>query len=405
VSKWNLDRLLTDKKSINKEVFSTIDGVEIVDPYTVRLKLKQPWGPLFVNLTSLQPGTNVASKAAVEKGGDEILSTKPVGTGPMVIDQWLRDDRVVLKRWDGYWRQGEDGKSLPYLDGFVERFISDPSVIMVEMKAGTVQLAETIEAKDVAGIKANPELNYWELPWVSRLYFTYGVNSEVEPFKNNPKVRYALQYALDREGMAKAMGFGLAKLAYYWAWAPATLGYNESVPKYTFDLNKAKQLLSEAGYPNGIDVRLLTISRQPEQRIGEIVKQMWDTAGIRTTMDVMERLTTIDRARSGNFQVYFYGHRNYPEPDMSFRLVTCGAATNYTNYCNQELMKCMSEGRAATDTKEREQVYTRCLRIIQEDALVGAGYFIPDNRVMHKSVKGVKVNWTETDLRGAWLDK
>ncbi|MCL4534418.1 MAG: ABC transporter substrate-binding protein [Bacteroidetes bacterium] len=405
VAKWNLDRLRTDKKSINKELFAAIQSVDVVDPLTIRLKLEQPWGPIFLNLTSLQPGTSVASKAAVEKSGDEILSTKPVGSGPMVIDQWLRDDKVVMKKWDGYWKNGEDGKPLPYIDSFVERFIQDPSVIMVEMKAGSVQLAENIEAKDVAGLKINPDLVYWQLPWVSLLYFTYGLNADAEPFKDNPKVRYALQYALDREGMAKAMGFGLATPAYYWAWAPTTLGYSEDLPKYKFDLAKAKQMLAEAGYPNGIDIRLLTISRQPEQRIGELVKQMWDTAGIRTTMDVMERLTTIDRAKAGNFQVYFYGHRNYPEPDMSFRLVTCNAATNYTNYCNQELMKCMSEGRAAFDTKEREKVYQRCLRIIQEDALVGGGYFIPQNRVMQKSVKGLQVHWQETDVREVWLDR
>ncbi len=405
VAKWNLDREFTDKKAISKETFAGVTGVEIKDPSTVRLKLKEPWGPIFLNLTSVMPGNGMASKAAVEKGGDEILSTKPVGTGPMVLDSWARDDRVTLKRWDGYWQKGADGQPLPYIDSFTERFISDPSVIQVEMKAGTVMLTENIESKDVASVKANPELVYQELSWVSSLYFTYGLNAEKAPFKDNKPVRYALQHALDREGMVKAMGFGLGKPAYYWAWADTTLGYNPQIPRYEFDIPKAKKLLADGGYPNGVDIELLAISRQPEQRIGEMVKQMWDNAGIRTTINSMERLTSIDRARSGNFQVYFYGHRNYPDPEASFRLVTCGTATNYTGYCNQELMKCMADGRKAFDTKERQGVYEKCLRIIQEDALVGAGYFIPQNRTFAKYVKGVEVRWLDTDLRRVWLDK
>jgi peptide/nickel transport system substrate-binding protein len=405
LAKWNLDRMLTDKKSMSKEVLSGILSVSVKDPSTVQLKLKEPWGPLFLNLTSVGPGNGMVSKAAVDKGGDEILSTKPVGSGPMVLDQWARDDRVTLKRWDGYWQKGVDGQSLPYFDTFVERFISDPSVSLVEMKAGTVHLTENLEPKDVAGVKANADLVYQELTWVSTLFFTYGLNAEKAPFKDSKPVRYALQHALDREGMVKAMGFGMGKPAYYWAWADTTLGYNAQIPRYEFDVAKAKKLLADAGYPNGIDIELLAISRQPEQRIGEMAKQMWDNAGIRTTINAMERLTSIDRARSGNFQVYFYGHRNYPDPEASFRLVTCGASSNYTGYCNQELMKCFAEGRKVFDTNEREKVYSRCLGIIQDDALVGGGYFIPQNRTYNKAVKGVEIRWLDTDLRRAWVDK
>jgi peptide/nickel transport system substrate-binding protein len=405
VAKWNIDRQLTDKKSIIKEIFAGIQSVSIKDPYTVQLKLKEPWGPIFLNFTSVMPGNGVISKAAVDKGGDEIHSTKPVGTGPMVLDQWARDDRVTLKRWDGYWQKGADGQSLPYIDTFTERFISDPSVTLVEMKAGTVHLMENLEAKDVATVQANPDLVYQRLDWVSMLFFTFGLNAEKAPFKDSKPVRYALQHALDRENMVKAMGFGMGKPAYYWAWADTTLGYDPQIPRYEFDIPKAKKLMADAGFPNGMDIELLAISRQPEIRISEMVKQMWDNAGIRTTINAMERLPSIDRARSGNFQVYFYGHRNYPDPEASFRLVTCGTATNYTGYCNQELMKCFAEGRKAFDTKERAGVYSRCLRIIQEDALVGAGYFIPQNRTYNKVVKGVEVRWLETDHRRVWIDK
>ncbi len=405
VAKWNLDRLLFDKKSYNREVYANINSIAIIDPYTIQIKLKEPWGTLLLNLTSLQTSTLFGSKQAVEKGGDDILSTKPVGTGPFVIDQWVRDNKVVLKRFDNYWKMGADGKPLPYIDNYTERFIQDTSITLVELKAGTVHTAEDMEAKDIASIKANPDLVYWELPWVSALYFTYGVNTNAAPFQDNLKLRYALQYALDRDNMAKAMGFGMAKPAYYWAWAPATLGYDEKIVKYPFDLNKAKQSLAEAGYPNGLDISLLVVSRQPEQRIGEMVKQMWDTAGIRTTLDVAERLAANERAKAGNFDVFFFRHRNYPDPEMSLRLATCGVGSNYTGYCNQELQKCIAEAKTKFDNKDREQVYKKCLTIVQEDAAVGGGYFIPQNRVHAKFVKDLKVKWETSDYREVWLDK
>lgn len=409
-AKWNIDRLREDKKSTGKHLVSEIESVTVVDPNTIRLKLKAPWATLFVNLTASTGGTGgmaalMVSKAAVDKGPDDILSTKPVGTGPMVMDQWLRDDRVVLKRWDGYWQMGADGKALPYLDGFVERFIQDASIQLVELKAGSVQLAENLEAKDIAGIKANPDLVYYELPWAPVAYFAFGFNQDKPPFKGNPKVAQAAQHALDREGMAKAMGFGLATPADYVMWTPALLGYNESIPKYKFDQAKAKQLLTEAGFPNGVDISLMTISRQPEQRIGEIAKQMWDQAGIRTTLDVMERLATIERSQQGNFISYFWRQSSSPDIDLQSRMILTGAPSNWSRYSNAKVDQCMKEGRSIYENKERQVVYERCLRTIMEDALIGAGYLLPNNKIFNKAVKGLTIHWAESDVREAWLDK
>ncbi len=410
VAKWNLDRIRTDQKSAGKHLVSEIASVEIVDPSTIRLNLKVPWATIFVNLSYAIGGTgshaaSMASKAAVEAGGDTILSTKPVGTGPMVIQDWRRDDRVILKKWDGYWKKGADGQPLPYLDNYTERFMPDPSVSLLEMRAGTVHVVEDTEAKDAASIKANPDLVYWALPWGSTTHFYFGFNQEVEKFKGNKKLLQAAQHAVDRENMAKVQGFGLAQPAYYLFWTPALLGYNESLPKYEYNPAKAKQLLAEAGYPNGIDVELILSTRQPEGHISEMAKQMWDNVGIRTTVNIMERLAAIARAQSKNFEVYFWRQSASPDPDLQTRVVACGMPTNWSSYCNPELDKCMLEGRSTYDAAERQKTYEKCIRIIYEDPYQGAGFLQPNNKVYHKSVKGLKIHWSELDYREAWLDK
>jgi peptide/nickel transport system substrate-binding protein len=410
IAKWNLERMRDDKKSAGKALVSEIDQVEAVDTSTIRLKLKAPWATLLVNLTASTGGTGsmasvMASKAAVDKGGDEILSTKPVGTGPMMIEQWIRDDRVVLKSWGGYWKQGEDGQPLPYLEGMTERHIPDMSVTLVELRSGNVHSADDLEAKDVASIKANPDLVYLDLPWASMAHFTFGFNQEGGSFQGNRKLAYAAQHALDREAMAKAIGFGLATPAYYVVWTPALAGYSESLPKFQFDPAKSKQLITEAGYPTGVDINLLTSTRQPEQRIAEIVKQMWDTVGIRTSLDVMETLATRAKVQAKDFDVYFWRQGASPDPDLQSRMLVCGRPSNWSNYCNPEVDKCMAEGRSAYATQERQQIYEKCIRIIQEDGYIGSGFFLPTNNVHQKYVKGLKVHWASMDYREAWLDK
>jgi peptide/nickel transport system substrate-binding protein len=410
VAKWNIERIRDDKKSAGKHLVSEVDAVEIVDPNTIRMKLKAPWATLLINLTGTTGGaggnaTQIASKEAVDKGGDEILSSKPVGTGPMVIDQWVRDDKIVMKKFPGYWKMGADGQPLPYLDGFIERTIRDTSVQLVELKANSIHIMENLDGKDVAGVKTNAELVYWEIPWANNARFTFGFNQERDPFKGNVKVRQAAQYAVDRENLAKVMGFGLAKPAYYVFWTPALLGYNESIPAYKFDLAKAKSLLAEAGFPNGFDLELMVTARDPDRKISEIVKQMWDNAGIRTKLDIIERLAAIDRSNTSNFQSYFWGQNASPDPDLQSRMIVCGRPSNWSRYCNTELDKCMAEGRGVYDAKQRQTVYEKCLRIVQEDALIGAGYLEPYNRVYQKAVKGLEVHWIQTDLRGTWYDK
>jgi peptide/nickel transport system substrate-binding protein len=410
VAKWNLLRMRDDPKSAGKHLVSEIQTVDVVDPSTIRVKLKAPWATLLVNLTTSIGGTGgygsaIVSKAAIDAGGDTILSTKPVGTGPMVISDWRRDDRVILKKNDGYWRKGADGQSLPYLESYVERFMPDPSVSLLEAKAGTLHVVEDVEPKDIAGVKSNSDLVYWELPWGVTTHFYYGFYQELPKFKGNIKLMQAAQYAIDREAMAKVQGFGVGKPAYYWFWTQALLGYSESLPKYNFDPNKAKQLLAEAGYPNGIDVELILSTRQPEGHISEMAKQMWDNVGIRTTVNIMERLAAIARAQSKNFEVYFWRQSASPDTDLQSRVLVCGMPTNWSSYCNPELDKCMTEGRATYDAKQRQTIYEKCIRILYEAPYTGAGFNFPNKKVYNKAVKGLAVHWSEMDFREVWLDK
>jgi ABC-type transport system substrate-binding protein len=249
-AKFNLERMLTNKKSTAKTYVEGIKSVDLVDPMTIKLSLQTPSAALLVNLSGVTSPVSIVSQKAVESMGEDAFNNKPVGSGPFEVVEWLRDNRVNTKKFNGYWRMGEDGQPLPYLDTAVFRSIIDPSVMLIEMKAGTLDIIAEPDAKDVAGIKASPDMVYYQHPSAINGR-TMGVNQKQGPFANNLKLRQALMYAIDREAMNKTLAFGIGQPYKWLYWPPGYAGYDTSLPFYNFDPARSKQLLAEAAVPAG----------------------------------------------------------------------------------------------------------------------------------------------------------
>jgi peptide/nickel transport system substrate-binding protein len=410
VAKWNLDRTKNEPKSVGKFLVDAVNTIDVVDPSTIRLNLKYPSSAQLMYLSNAV-GTGVyassmASKAAVDKGGPEALVANPVGTGPMVMTEWQRGDRFTLKKRDGYWQQGEDGQPLPYLDGYIERFIPTLSVSFIELRAGTLHFAANFDLKDAAGVKSNPDLALIDMPWAAREPFAYSLGQKREPFSNNVKVRQAVHYAIDRVSMANTMGFGLATPTEYPGWRLGVPGYDPSILKYSYDPNKAKQLLNEAGFPGGVDLSLTVIARDPDTKIAEMAKFMLDAVGIRTTLDPLERTAAIEKYRGGSTDLGFFTTTVAPDPDIFARKnFFCEASNNLTGNCDKQFDACIDEAAGIVDAQKRETVYKRCLTILEENAWRQSGYSQSDIQAHRKSLSGFRIHWRDADMRTAWLDK
>ncbi|MBI3977995.1 MAG: ABC transporter substrate-binding protein, partial [Chloroflexi bacterium] len=282
VARWNLLRIRDHPKSFFKTVVDVIEDVGTTDSHTVKLKLKRPSAAIFANLTEAAGSIYMISKAAHDKLGDEGIATSPSGTGPMVLERWVRDNVVELKRKNDYWAKGTDGKPLPYLDGYHDYYRPDPTVAIAELRAGTVDIVQEPDPKDRAALQARPEIAVLEHPSAGYGYFGYGLNPKTKLFQDR-RVRLAFAHAIEREAMVKTLSFGYGKPHYVRRWAPGVLGYEEGAyPKYDFSPDKVKQYLTEAGYPEGIDVTMAVINRALDMRQAELVKAVWDKAGIRT---------------------------------------------------------------------------------------------------------------------------
>jgi peptide/nickel transport system substrate-binding protein len=247
VAKWNLDNFMTSKRAL-------WTSVDIVDDYTVRCNLPMPFNNTMMGggMSGFSDAVDtwMASKKAYDdhggaNGGKEWLRDNPVGTGPFKFASYTRDVAFKTVRNDNYWRKDAQGNQLPYLSGFEISYIADPLTRKASLLAGQLDISSIALGPDSMELSKSPNLVLKTN--VSTIYeFTPDSVHPNSPFSKFA-VRQAVSYALDREAVAKAFGYG------YWQ-APYVLaafyepGYTSP---YRFDQAKAKQLLTEAGYPNG----------------------------------------------------------------------------------------------------------------------------------------------------------
>ncbi|MCL5026834.1 MAG: ABC transporter substrate-binding protein, partial [Chloroflexi bacterium] len=365
---------------------------------------KQPSAVALLNLTTAvggtgSPGLMMVSKAYAEKNGVDALGEKPIGTGPFMLTEWKKDDRATYKPFNGYWRQGEDGKPLPYLDQINMRVIRDKSVALIEVKTGAAHIIKQIDDKDVAGVKSDPNLQVTMITWAATPG-AIGFNQEKSPFGKNLKLRQAAQYAL----IAKILGFGNAWADYYNFWIPSYPGYDETLPTFKYDLAKAKSLMKEAGFPDGAEVAL-TFDAPNGQKQAELEQQMWAQAGIKATLVGLDGTTRKANTKTGNWEAVQFGMTPSPDPDMWSRMYTCEGSANWSSYCNKEMDKCMAEGGQLTDPAPRSEIYKRCQKILIEDSQIFGVFMVPNNAVARKEVKNLKFTQHLLNMREVWLDK
>lgn len=272
--KWNYDIRLEYKRIPDQEFIKSID---IIDEYTIRLNLSELLSTSLLNyLWSIQ----VFSGDAVKKYGKEWARTNAYGTGPFKLVEFQRDTLVRYEKNENYWRKG-----YPLLDGMEVRFIPDSvtASMMMEKKDADAWL----DVGDVKQILALEEKGF-KVNWGPGMMWALLPDS-LDPKSplSNKKVREAIEYAIDKSAIAKAVGFG--------KYEPLTQLVPSFHPNYVPGFNlrpynpqKAKELLKEAGYPNGFDLNLLALNLPTPQDTATAIKSYLEAVGIRVTIDVCE---------------------------------------------------------------------------------------------------------------------
>jgi peptide/nickel transport system substrate-binding protein len=309
-----------------------------------------------------------------------------------------------VKKNPNYWDKGVDGQPLPYLDAINYRFVPDDSVRFNELRSGNADIAMLLRDRDVPAMKADQNLNYYEDPQQGRLY-RFFFNAQKPPFKDNLKLRQAIQYAVDRDAMAKAIGGGVGAANYY-DLTEGTLGYDPSVPKYTYDLAKAQALMKESGVTTPLTVRLTVITREADLQQAQILQQMLDKIGIKIDIEGLERVAWGQKVRQSNdFEMATQQTSTPLDPDtISLAWAPDGPAA-YVRPNEPEIQQCLLEGRTTYDVEKRQATYVRCQTLMYNTAWWGHMWIQPYNYLLNKKVRTTTAfyqdDWREI---GIWLN-
>jgi peptide/nickel transport system substrate-binding protein len=273
-AKYNLELHRNGARTDLKPVTS----IDIIDDYTIRLNLNGYDAGLLVGLCSLSG--YMVSPTSLEKLGDDAL-LHPVGTGPFKFVSYQVDTSLIYEKWDGYWQQGK-----PYLDGMEFDFIKDPVTQLSSFKAGEAQVIQNIGAKDVADMQASGKYNF--VKYGTQLYGLAGDSAHPDSPFADIRVRRAISYAIDNKAIADAVGVGLYKAVNQYA-DPDNPVYNPAVVGYPYNPDKAKQLLTEANYPNGFNTKITYDSTDPIQTsVFSIVQGYLSAVGINAELDAAD---------------------------------------------------------------------------------------------------------------------
>lgn len=363
--KFSFDRINSPEiKSPHKGKLSSFTEIIVIDDLTFEIKTKEPYAPGLYILAIYMP---IVPPNYIKEVGDTKFNTDPIGCGPYKLKKWRRGDSVILERFDGYYA------AKPYYETLIFKTVPEPSARIAALLTGEVDVVSGIPVHKRKKIqesgKAYLTSQMGVMPYI-------GLNTYTPPF-NDVRVRQAVNYAIDRELINKALFDGKAILS-KGPISPRTFGHASDLKPYPFDPEKAKALLTEAGYPDGIEVRLAYPTYMSQiQEQAEAIGANLGKAGIKVTLEPFERAVMWERYKGKKHQMYMYWWDDAPEPDRYMRSLFHSASRDYY-YKNTAGDALLDLGRTILDRDERAKVYNKLDKLLYEDCPWAYLYVIPE---------------------------
>lgn len=362
-----------DSGHTHPEYYAAIESVAEGEGNTVVFTLAEPSSSLLYNLA--RPDSIIYPTAKAESQRSE-----PIGTGPFRFVSYLEGSEVRLERFEDYYLPG-----VPYLDAVTFKIIPDPNARFAALQAGDIDLiGVALPPEQYLQLEGNPDLKGTEGSATTEI--TLALNNAREPL-SNPLVRQAITHAIDKEAIVNGAFFGLGTVIGTHM-SPSEAYYIDLNP-YPYDPEKAKELLAEAGYPDGFEIKFeLPEPYNIERRTGEVIAQQLAEVGIRVDLSVVEWATWIERIfLGGDYDMTIIGHSEprdinvYGNPDY------------YFHYDNPRVRELLDEIERTPDEAGQNALYQEIARIIADDA-VNVWVFSPPYLVAARS-----------DVYGFWTDQ
>ena len=393
------DVLFNIRQWLNPDVGSSMLGlmsylspnnVEKVDDFTVRLHLDAPQIAVpehFFHYPAL----------VMHRGFEGDFIKQPVGTGPFELEEYTETERVILRRRDGYWRTGEDGQALPYLDGLIYLDL-EPDARVAAMQSGQIDTLSEPRPADWQALKDVPGLVVQSARTAQT--FVVRMRVDVSPW-NDVRVRNALKLCLDREKILRLASFGQGDEAIDAHVAPVHPAYcQRPIPQY--DPEKARALLSEAGHKNGLKVRLTTKNDLAEPEMAQALKEMALSGGFDIQLDIVEPSNFWDRWTEVDFGITAWTRR--PLGTMVLALGYTAdeqgkpVPWNETRWADEAFSKLLRQAERTLDVAARREVMCKIEDVMQERGPVGIPFWRKVWTIVRAEFQNVRAHPTSYDL-------
>lgn len=342
-----------------------VESVTALDDSTVQFQLFQPNAPFLANLA--MNFTAIISPAAIQKHRDQYFRN-PVGTGPFTFVEWKPNQSIKLAKNQNYWEENA------LLDTVVVRSVTDNNQRFQELRTGRIHLTHGLTPEYLGKIKDTDMITFKQLPGINIAYLSLNM---MHPPLDNPKVRLAINHAIDRESIRQKFYHNMATVAKN-PIPPTLWGYNDSIVPHDYDPARARALLKEAGYDHGLALTLWTmnVSRPylPEpERIANFIMQNLEEIGLDITLVTHEWNEYLDRTGVGEHDLALSGWTgDNGDPDNFFMPIFSiesaqPPAINISFYKNRDLDEILKKAQETSDRQTRVQLYSLAQEIINTD--------------------------------------
>jgi glutathione transport system substrate-binding protein len=369
--KANLDRATNPDNRLKRYGLynNNIAKTEVVDDHTARITLKTPFSP-FINQLA-HPSTVMISPAALKQWGSKDIAFHPVGTGPFKFVEWKQTDYLRVAKFDGYWKKG-----YPKVDTITWKPVVDNNSRAALMQTGEAHFTFPVPYEQAEVLKAKPDLEVVAAPSIVLRYLA--MNTLQKPF-DNPKVRQAIAYAINKEALAKVAFNGYATPAD--GVAPEGVQYAVKIGVWPYDVAKAKQLLKEAGYPDGFETELWSAyNHSTAQKVTQFLQQQLQQIGIKTKITLLEAGQRVEKVESwpdpatAPVRLYYVGwSTSTGEADWALRPLLDSESwppklSNNAYYKNAKFDADIKGAQLTTNSTEKTTLYKDAQEIAYHDA-------------------------------------
>lgn len=343
-----------------------VKSVTAISNYSVEIVLNKPYAPFLYALT--MPAFGIASPEAIKKyTGD--LYENPVGTGPFVFRSWDRNKSIILERNQRYWNGAAKVDEIEF------KVIPKNKDRLEELRQGTIHIADYLSPEDIADVKFDPNLYLYFRPSFNVGYLA--INNERTPF-NDRIVRAAISHGIDKEKMIIDVFDDLGKPAITFI-PPSLWGYNGSLEVYEYNPEKSRQLLAEAGYPNGFNTTLWVMDATREYipkplKTAQFIKESLQQVGINVEIEVFNWNEYLNRIHNGEHEIALIGWTgDYADPDNFLYTMFAsenakpGLAGNYSFYKSADVDQLLTQARETTNMSFRRSLYRRIQETVNYD--------------------------------------